>query len=133
MAELVPQAARELTSSQSDIHEVLLAAWNTHRGPLPAVQVLTEKRRKGLRSFLKEVPAGADPVAVFTAAVREVARDSFWAERKYNLDNLLVAGRVIEKAEKHLAGPAPKRNATEAAERATSLAERIRARREQNQ
>ena len=131
MAELVPQAAR--ASLTRDAAEKFLAIWNEHRGRLPAVQVLTEKRKRNLRSFLKEVPAGADPVAVFTAAVREVARDPFWAERKYNLDNLLRPGRVIEKAEKHLAGPAPKRNVAEAAERAASLAERIRARREQNQ
>jgi len=132
-AELVPQAAPHAPvkrENRKELHEALLTAWNEHRGPLPAVQALTEKRRNGLRAFLKEVPAGTDPVAIFTAAVTEVARDPFWIERKYNLDNLLRAGRVIEKAEKHAAGPAANPNTQQAVERATSLAERIKARRE---
>jgi|GEM_PF-6511508 len=127
-AEIVPQAARaSLTKNTAD---QFLTAWNEHRGQLPAVQVLTDKRRRNLRSFLKEVPAGTDPVAVFTAAVKEVAADSFWVERKYNLDNLLRPGRVIEKAEKHAAGPAVDQKVTTAVQRASSLAERIKARRE---
>lgn len=128
-AGLVPQAARANRSITKDEAESFLSAWNDNRGQLPACQVLTDKRRKGIARFLKDLPGDADGLAVFRAAVQEVARDSFWIERKYGLDNLLVQGRVVEKAEKHMAGPRADRKVVEAVQRASSFADRIRARR----
>lgn len=74
----------------------LLSLWNEHCGPLPSVKVLTPPRVKALerlgQTFREEA---AD---LFADAVREVARDPFWKERRYGLDNLL-RDKVPAKAE----------------------------------
>ena len=74
-----------------------LAAWNANRGALASVKTLTSARARKLLAFIRECPD--DQLGTFTAAVRVVAADDWWRKNRYGLDNLLVSGRVIEKAE----------------------------------
>lgn len=101
-SELAPAAPRTPSASPF-LESQLLEAYNEHCGSLPRVTMLTDKRRRGIRSFVRDLPADAQPLEVFRAAVQDIAADDFWIERRYNLDNLLVNGRVIERAEKRLA------------------------------
>lgn len=119
-------AAAPQSLAKVDAVDVFLELWNANCGRLPQCRTLTKKRRKGIQQFISEVD---DPEGAFVAAVREVASDPFWLEKGYNIDNLLVQGRVVEKAEKHMAGPRADRKVVEAVQRASSFADRIRARR----
>lgn len=77
----------------------LLALWNEHRGTLPRADVLTPARAKALAGVSKAL--GEQTPALFADAVREVALDPFWKERRYGLDNLLT--KVPQKAEAYRA------------------------------
>jgi len=80
----------------------LLSLWNDHRGQLPKAEP-TEKRLKKLDQIAAAL--GADAERVMRSATLEVAADSFWRERKYNLDNLLAGEKYIGKAESWAARP----------------------------
>lgn len=77
----------------------LLELWNEHRGPLPRADVLTDARAKALRKLSEGL--GDDAPALFRDAVREVALDPFWREKRFGLDNLL--SKVAQKAEAYRA------------------------------
>jgi len=97
----VSQKRTSLSATRAHEHDTFLEAWNYHRGTLPAARSLDAKRKRGIDALRKE--HGDDALAIFTAAVQCVAADDFWIERGYGLDNLLRPGRVLEKAEKHVA------------------------------
>ena len=81
----------------------LVGLWNDLRGPLPAVESLTEGRKKSIRKLLADCDGNVERAAGTLAdAIREVARDPFWLERRYGFDNL-VPGKVIQKAEAYRA------------------------------
>jgi hypothetical protein len=76
-----------------------LKLWNENRGPLSGADRLTPKREKAFNAFAQET--GPDATQLFTDATRYVAADTFWLKNGYGLDNLLVQGRIVEKAEKY--------------------------------
>jgi len=79
-------------------YQPFMDAWNWHRGALPEWDALGDKRAAGLDRVLREF--GADALARFEDAVRNVAADTYWQQQGYNIDNLLVRGRVLEKSDK---------------------------------
>ena len=83
-------------------HTAFLDAWNEHRGNLPSVRTLDAKRKRSIDTLQKE--HGTDALGLFEDAVACVAHADFWVERQYTIDNLMRAGRVLEKAEKWRAG-----------------------------
>jgi hypothetical protein len=89
------------SSTREHHHQAFLDAWNDHRGNLPACTTLNDKRHRALDALRKEHPDHA--LELFTAAAQQVASDAYWVEQGYGIDNLLVKGRVLEKAEKHAA------------------------------
>jgi hypothetical protein len=82
-------------------HQPFLDAWNEHRGYLPACRTLDDKRRASIDALIKE--HGTQALELFTLATRQVAGDDYWKEQGYGITNLLVRGRVLEKAEKYVA------------------------------
>jgi hypothetical protein len=86
---------------QQQIHQTFLNIWNAHCGALPNARAITGARRRKFAKLHREL--GGEWVKIFRAAVQQVASDSFWVEKGYGLDNLLVDGRVVEKAEKRVA------------------------------
>jgi len=76
-----------------------LKIWNDNRGPLAGVERLTEKRKRQLETFIDENPTEA--TELFTHATLYVSADPFWLQNGYGFDNLLVQGRIVEKAEKY--------------------------------
>ncbi len=92
-------------------YAALVAAWNDHCGALPRVSALNEQRRRAFKRLVAE--HGYDEaLSLLIDATKQVARDEFWLERGYGLDNLIRPGRVVEKAEKYRAAP-KKLNAAE--------------------
>lgn len=94
----------ELSSAsptRADHHQLFVEAWNYHCGVLPQCAALNDKRRRGIDAVRKEL--GDQALDRFEAAVQQVAADPYWQQQGYNIDNLLVRGRVLEKAEKHAA------------------------------
>lgn len=79
--------------------DALFRAYNENRGKLPAAVKLTETRRRALRRLLKEL--GDEALPYLVDATLCVAADSFWQEKGYGLENLLVRGRVVAKAEQY--------------------------------
>ena len=59
---------------------------------------MNDKRRRGIDAVRKEF--GDQALVRFEMAVLQVAADKFWQQEGYNIDNLLVRGRVLEKSEK---------------------------------
>jgi hypothetical protein len=82
--------------------DAFLDIWNDNCGALPVVRIATAARRKKFAKLRREL--GAEAEQIFRAAARQVAGDPYWVEKGYGLDNLLVEGRVVEKAEKFAAG-----------------------------
>jgi len=82
--------------------DAFLEIWNDNCGALPVVRIATAARRKKFAKLRREL--GAEAEQIFRAAARQVAGDPYWVEKGYGLDNLLVEGRVVEKAEKFAAG-----------------------------
>lgn len=99
-----PRSVRRSRRGGADYDE-LLAAWNDYCGPLPRATRLNDQRRRALKRLVDE--HGDEAVALLTDATRQVARDEFWIERGYGLDNLLRSGRVVEKVEKYRATSSP--------------------------
>jgi len=96
-------STREELSSASPTrthdYQAFVDAWNRHCGPLPRCEALNRKRKRGIAQVIAEHDDNA--LAAFTAATMNVAEDEYWIRKGYNIDNLLVQGRVLEKAEKH--------------------------------
>jgi hypothetical protein len=89
------------TPTRADKYLPFIDAWNWHRGVLPACELFDDKRRAGVDRLLKEF--GDTALSRFEAAVQNVADDPYWQQKNYNIDNLLVRGRVLEKSDKHKA------------------------------
>jgi hypothetical protein len=96
--DLQPSSAKPTRAAN---YTAFLEAWNYHRGALPAARSLDAKRKRGIDALRKE--HGDSALALFEAAVQCVATDDYWVQQGYGLDNLLRAGRVLEKAEKFVA------------------------------
>ena len=88
----------EITSTPKPV--VFLKIWNDNRGPLSGVERLTTKRKRQLEAFVDDTK-GDDQIELFTHATLYVSADPFWLEKGYGFDNLLVQGRIVEKAEKY--------------------------------
>jgi hypothetical protein len=86
------------TPTRVENHERLAELWNYHCGVLPQCEVIGEKRAAGLDRVLREF--GDEAFDRFEAATRYVASESYWQQQGYNIDNLLVRGRVLEKSDK---------------------------------
>ncbi len=79
-------------------HQLFVDVWNQHRGRLPAVLQLNDKRRTLIAKLVKE--HGEDvAAALLRDATRAVASDDYWLEKQYGLDNLLTGGKVLARAE----------------------------------
>lgn len=87
-----------------DPYASFVEAWNEHRGNLPGIRTLDAKRKRAIDTLRKE--HGAEALDLFRDAVQAVAADDYWVEKQYGFTNLIVAGRVLEKADKWRAGPA---------------------------
>ncbi|WP_051935340.1 hypothetical protein [Deinococcus sp. YIM 77859] len=95
LEELPPAAPRGKPTNFARV----VAAYNDHRGPLPAAESVTEGRKKAVRKLLADCGGDVErAVQALTDATREVALDPFWIERRYGFDNL-VPGKVIARAE----------------------------------
>lgn len=82
-------------------------AWNSGRGLLPALTHMNTRREASIRALVDEY-GGDEPQALeaFRLAVAEVSADPWWqgqnsGGKRYGFDNLMVAGRVTQKAEAH--------------------------------
>ena len=78
-----------------------VAAWNEHRGLLPAVEPdpadLTRAEAKRLQAFASK---HSDALERFTAAVRHVAADEYWVRKAFGLETLLRGDRLTEMVRK---------------------------------
>ena len=100
----VKRKGQELSSAsptRENRYQPFVDAWNWHRGALPECQSLDDKRRTGLDRVIKEY--GDRALDMFTTATRHVAADDYWVQKGYGITNLLVSGRVLERAEKFVA------------------------------
>lgn len=89
----------DINSMERDaVAKVMVQLWNENCGPLPSVRTLTSARRKKLLKFYDEI-GSEDALEMFEKAVKVVASDDFWRAKRLTLDNLLVDGRVVQKAE----------------------------------
>lgn len=96
--EAEPRPARKsATPTNQQEVEAIIQAWNDNRGTLPAVTVLSEARKRRLRSLIKEHNGQA--TALIRDATRQVANNSYWQENRYTLDNLLAGGKYLQHAE----------------------------------
>lgn len=101
--EVEPQEEQDLQPSsaaptRADRFSPFVEAWNFHCGVLPQCEAMNDKRRRGIDAVRKEF--GDQALVRFEMAVLQVAADKFWQQEGYNIDNLLVRGRVLEKSEK---------------------------------
>jgi len=94
-----PQGGSVAQARRDSKVDALFRAYNENRGKLPAAVKLTETRRRALRRLLKEL--GDEALPYLVDATLCVAADSFWQEKGYGLENLLVRGRVVAKAEQY--------------------------------
>lgn len=95
------RVSEELSSAsptRADPRQPFVEAWNFHCGVLPQCEALNDKRRRGIDAVRKEF--GDQALARFEAATCYVASETYWQQQGYNIDNLLVRGRVLEKSEK---------------------------------
>lgn len=79
------------------VAKVMVELWNENCGSLPSVRTMTGARKRKLLKFYDEI--GEDALEMFEKAVKVVALDDFWRSKRLTLDNLLVDGRVVQKAE----------------------------------
>jgi hypothetical protein len=101
------EVEKELLSAaptRASDYTAFVDAWNEHRGNLPGIRSLDAKRKRAIDTLRKE--HGTEALALFVDAVQCVAADDYWVEKQYGFTNLIVAGRVLEKADKWRAGPA---------------------------
>lgn len=122
VASQTPQQAAEQTPRHSSLKEVkkekqpvgddvrptppvsteiltrLLTIWNSNRGDLPEACGLSTPRRKALTVLLADCDGQVEEAAaLLNDAVKEVAADKFWQEKKFGLDTLLP--KALGKAE----------------------------------
>ena len=90
------------TPTRAHSNDAFLEAWNQHRGHLPSIRTLDAKRKRALDTLRKE--HGAEALSLFRDATQCVAADPYWVQKQYGFTNLVVPGRVLEKAEKWRAG-----------------------------
>jgi hypothetical protein len=93
-----PAPAGDVAQARRASPEDFLDAYNANRGPLPAALNLTDKRKRMVKRLVKE--HGDESLPLLIEATKCVAADEYWAQQRYGFDNLLVDGRVLEKAEK---------------------------------
>ena len=93
------QAQSKTMSPAGDDLEMLVEAWNTNRGRLPAAAKLTSGRAARLRTLVRDLGGTDQAYAAITIAAQEVSRDDFWIRKQYGFDNLLAGQKVIQKAE----------------------------------
>jgi hypothetical protein len=77
--------------------QAIIQEWNTHRGSLPAITVLSETRKRKLRSLIRE--HNGEALALIRDATIQVAANPYWQENRYTLDNLLAGGKYLAHAE----------------------------------
>lgn len=78
----------------------LIETWNEHSHPLPKVEAITPTRITGLKRLIRIAQENnTDPIKLLTAATIVVARDEFWQQRRYSLDNLLGGDKYVRYAE----------------------------------
>jgi hypothetical protein len=102
--QIKPSISQELLSAsptREETYFLYLEEWNKNCGILPQCETLNDKRRRGIDAIQKEL--GTEALHRFIEATQFAAGDPYWQEHGYNIDNLLVRGRVLEKAEKHRA------------------------------
>lgn len=95
----------------------LLDAWNNNCGDLPKAHALNPKRRRELRKLITIAKkTDSDPVNLLAAATMAVAKNNYWLEQRYSLDNLLAGEKYVRYAEQALAEHInPKKTNTEKA------------------
>src|SRR5690606_14050620 len=76
-------------------YQEFIDVYNENRGPLPSVDKATKKRQRGIAALVKE-HGYHESLALLVDATKFVANEEWWVKRAYNLDNLLVDGRVVE-------------------------------------
>lgn len=76
--------------------------YNKHRGRLPLVREISDKRKTKIRSVFKEF-GKEKALSLIRDATLFVCDNDYWAKNRYNLDNLLNGTHLVEKAEKHRA------------------------------
>ena len=99
---LATQEPKTLKVGYRQRAQQLLETYNENRGALPEAKELNTKRERELTKLFKTY--GENAHTYLSEATKEVANDSFWIDRKYNIDNLLADGRVLSKSEKFRAG-----------------------------
>lgn len=102
--EAVPPPARPVPVGRNgEVIREAVAIWNEESGPLPKAAGVTDKRRQTISRMLRDFSSPEEALFALRLATRNVARDPWWRDHAYNLDNLLVTGRVLERAEKEAA------------------------------
>lgn len=105
MKEIPEEETRQLVVREESLEHLLLGMVETYNntcGELPKARLVTTPRRRALRALVKEVGVERAP-ELLRLATLQVAGDEWWVKKGYGLDNLLVHGRVVEKAEKQVA------------------------------
>lgn len=98
LSEQVKDDVQPLPPIGTELLTSLLGVWNTNRGDLPEASGLSTPRRKALTVLLADCDGDVEKAAeLLTDAVKEVAADKFWQEKKFGLDTLLP--KVLGKAE----------------------------------
>lgn len=86
-----------IEKSPRDDLEDFAAAWNDNRGPLPAIEGLSGKRKAALRRLVKE-HGREEALALLVDATRAVAANEFYIQKRYGFD-VLVPSKVLKYAE----------------------------------
>lgn len=98
VSEQVKDDVRPLPPVGTEMLTRLLGVWNANRGDLPEAAGLSTYRRKAMTVLLADCESDVEKAAeLLTDAVKEVAADKFWQEKKFGLDTLLP--KVLGKAE----------------------------------
>lgn len=87
--------------TRTDNVELVITAYNDHRGKLPAARATNSARRRKIASLIRDL-GPTEAIAVMGIAAAEAAQDKFWLDRQYGLDNLLNGQKAIQKAESAL-------------------------------
>lgn len=101
------------TSIPDEYYDSFVGEYNKHRGRLPLVREISDKRKTKIRSVLKEF-GKEKALSLVHDATLFVCDNDYWAKNRYNLDNLLNGTHLVEKAEKYRATQVSKNRDTEA-------------------
>lgn len=99
----LPSSLKKGTGSGAALMNELLEIWNQHRGRLPSLRSLSDKRAQLLTRLIKDAEAAKlDPRAVVKAAALEVVNDSHYIQGRYTLENIIQSksnrlGKLIDK------------------------------------